>query len=314
MKLEEIGFYSLSDDRAKTSSHTSRLQRCELILTGRCNFKCPYCRGVGGDDLPLEDALNMVELWAKDGLKNIRFSGGEPLLWPDLAELASYAKFCGIQRIAVSSNGSLPLKKYEHLLRWGVNDFSISLDACCAEDCLKMNGSKKDYWDTVINNIRELSKLTYVTVGIVLTIENKDKINEIIQFAQSLGVSDIRVIPAAQDCNHLRDIKINQANSPILKYRLNNLIKGDTVRGLKLTDNHQCPLVLDDMAVMGDFHYPCIIYMREGGQPIGKVGENMREERFQWYKTHNTHADPICSKQCLDVCRDYNNKWREFHI
>jgi sulfatase maturation enzyme AslB (radical SAM superfamily) len=43
--LENIGFYTLSDDRCKNASSTSPLMRCELVLTDACNFKCPYCRG-----------------------------------------------------------------------------------------------------------------------------------------------------------------------------------------------------------------------------------------------------------------------------
>ena len=44
MKLENIGFYTLSDERAKNSSATSPLMRNELIITSLCNFKCLYCR------------------------------------------------------------------------------------------------------------------------------------------------------------------------------------------------------------------------------------------------------------------------------
>ena len=39
-KLENIGFYTLSDERAANTSDTSPMQRCEIILTDRCNFKC----------------------------------------------------------------------------------------------------------------------------------------------------------------------------------------------------------------------------------------------------------------------------------
>lgn len=58
--------------------------------------------------------------------------------------------------------------------------------------------------------------------------------------------------------------------------------------------------------------YSCIIALREGAKPIGKVGPNMRKERFDWFKNHDTYNDPICKKNCLDVCRDYNNKFRSY--
>jgi hypothetical protein len=45
MKLEDIGFYTLSDSRCVSATDTTNLMRCELILTDACNFSCKYCRG-----------------------------------------------------------------------------------------------------------------------------------------------------------------------------------------------------------------------------------------------------------------------------
>ena len=53
--------------------------------------------------------------------------------------------------------------------------------------------------------------------------------------------------------------------------------------------------------------------MREKGDPICKVGSGMRERRVEWAVTHDTYKDDICRKNCLDVCIDYNNKYKEFH-
>jgi hypothetical protein len=55
-------------------------------------------------------------------------------------------------------------------------------------------------------------------------------------------------------------------------------------------------------------HYPCIIYLREAGKPIGRMSKSARRERLRWYGTHDSHKDPICRKNCLDVCVAYNNK------
>ena len=244
--LENIGFYTLSDKRADEASSTSRLFRCELLLTGRCNFKCPYCRRVGGPDLPFEEAAAIVRFWASQGLYAIRFSGGEPLAYPWLRELVWLAKTQGIERIAVSTNGSYPLEQYKELLAAGVNDFSISLDACCAEDGDKMAGGVKGAFYKVIANITALSKLTYVTVGVVLTDDNADNITDIVNFAQSLGVSDIRVIPAAQVSNKLTGFTITEKMKnrfPILKYRIDNIQSGRPVRGLSVGDSNRCGLL-----------------------------------------------------------------------
>ena len=314
MKLQNIGFYTLSDERARSCSPTSPLTRCELILTDKCNFKCPYCRGLRSDcvgTMSLIKAQTIVKLWTLDGLKNIRFSGGEPTLYKDLHVLVKQAKDDGVEHIAISTNGSQSLSEYEDLIYYGVNDFSISLDACCAAFGKKMSGGV-DVWDKVVNNIREISKLTYVTVGIVFTEENVGQAKEIVEFAHELGVADIRVISSAQynqALSGLFDLSDKIINKhPILNYRINNFKNEKNVRGMQKNDNHHCPLVLDDMAVAGDYHFPCIIYMREQGNPIGKVSLNMRQERYEWYKSHDCFEDKICQNNCLDVCIAYNNR------
>lgn len=320
--LNNIGFYTLEDYRAKNVSINSPLWRCELILTNACNFNCLYCRGlVKGlrNAMPLEQAKYIIELWSNDGLKNIRFTGGEPTLYKGLSDLIKYAKKSGIKRIALSTNGSADFDYYKYLYECGVNDFSISLDACCASTGDKMSGGIDGSWDKVTSNIIKISELTYVTVGIVIDENNLSECLRTIKLASFwLGVDDIRIIPSAQ-YNKLLSIVDELSNDlldkhPILNYRVKNIKNGRNVRGIKQTDNHKCPLVIDDMAIVGNYHFPCIIYLRERGKPIGKICNNMRQERIKWYHNHNTFEDNICRNNCLDVCIDYNNKVNEFNL
>lgn len=326
-KLEEIGFYSLSDERCKNTSLTSQMKRCEMIITDYCNFNCAYCRGIKsstwGDrkykQLSLEEVKQNIDYWCEnEPLENIRFSGGEPTLHPDIKEIVKYSKEKGIKRIAISTNGSNKLDLYKELINLGVNDYSISLDACCAEDGDKMSGGVKGSWEIVIKNIQELSKLTYVSVGVVLNEMNIDKTIDTIIFADSLGVSDIRIISAAQynkPIPRLNEIseEIKQ-KYPILRYRIEHFANGINVRGRNENDYEKCPLVLDDSVIAGNYHYSCVIALREGAEPIGEVGPNMRQERLEWFKNNNVNKNPICSKNCLDVCRDYANKYKFYHL
>ncbi len=325
-KLENIGFYTLEDKRAMNLSETSPMWRCEMLLTPRCNFKCPYCRGyksISEDcskDLNKDIALFVLNEWIKDGLRNVRFSGGEPTLYPYLVDLVKHCKSNNVRRIAISSNGSADFDLYERLVEVGANDFSISLDSCCSSFGNAMTGVKGNNWEKVVENIPKISKLTYVTVGVVLTEQNVHQTKDIITFAHNLGVADIRIISAAQYNQLLKGLEgldINILNAhPILKYRVNNLNNGINVRGIKETDCHKCYLVKDDSVVSGNdkeaWHFPCVIAMREGCKAIGKVGTNMRKERIEWFKKHNSFEDPICRKNCLDVCIQYNNRAGEY--
>lgn len=312
MTLDNIGFYTLTNKRAQNvaTCQYPPLSRCEILLTGRCNFRCPYCRHVGGPDISINEVIRTLDLWIKDDLHAVRFSGGEPTLWPELLATIKYASRY-IPRVAISTNGSAPWKQYESLIQAGANDFSISLDACCAADGEQMAGGVPHMWERVIDNIRCLSRQTYVTVGVVLTPDNQNRANEIICLAAQLGVSDIRVIPAAQYAATIKIgvMPLDQSNGyPILRWRWNRFLSGAPVRGITPRDCIKCSLVLDDMAVMGNQHYPCIIYLREGGKAIGAIGPNMREERRSWYESHRSDQDPICSTNCLDFCVQYNNQ------
>ena len=311
--LEDIGFYTLSNERAKNSSGTSPMWRCELIVTDKCNFHCPYCRGLRTDcqgDMPIQRAKYVSQQWIKDGLKHIRFSGGEPTLYPYLDDLIYQCHRARVERIALSTNGSADFEIYHTLCRQGVNDFSISLDACCASVGEAMTGTGGCY-QKVVENIKRLSELTYVTVGVVLTNANIDTVSEIVDFAHNLGVADIRIIPAAQESLCVSKMNFNLEildNHPILKYRLNNLDANRPFRGISKTDCHTCHLLKDDSVIAGQWHFPCIIYLREGGNPIGRIGTNMRQERIDWINKTNTYKDLICKRNCLDVCVDYNNQ------
>ncbi|KKK69347.1 hypothetical protein LCGC14_2934940, partial [marine sediment metagenome] len=305
MKLENIGFYTLSDYRAKNTSMHSPLWRCELILTDKCNFNCIYCRGPKKGfegEILYKEAINILDWCINNKLKNIRFSGGEPTLYPQLDDLIKYCKN-KIEKIAISTNGSSSFEYYKYLIDCGINDISISLDACCSSDGKKICGGIKGGWEIVVENIKKLSILTYVTVGIVFTRDSLYQLKNTIEFALSLGVSDIRIISAAQYNN--KKINLNKPNIgqyPILNYRISNYNNNKNVRGIQKADSNKCFLVLDDITINKNYHFPCIIYMREYGNAIGKLNQNIRQERFNWFKSHNTYDDPICKQNCLDVC------------
>lgn len=153
--------------------------------------------------------------------------------------------------------------------------------------------------------------------GVVFTPDNIPSCLDTIRFAHSLGVADIRIISAAQETNILKTQNFDELEQeildahPILNYRVKNFNKEENVRGMKETDCKRCAIVLDDSVIAGDFHYQCVIALREGA--IGKVGPNMREERFEWFKTHDCFNDPICRESCLDVCIDYSLRVKELN-
>jgi molybdenum cofactor biosynthesis enzyme MoaA len=321
--LESIGFYTLSDERASTASATSPIMRAEILLTDRCNFRCVYCRGVMPilrGDLSDYEAHETLKILFRENLQNIRFTGGEPTLYDhktfiDLVDECVIAK---VQHIAISTNGTADKAYYDTLIGAGVNDFSISLDGACCSVGDVMSGGVSGAWNRVVDNICHIAKYSYVTLGMVFTDKNVDQAVEAVKFADSLGVQDIRVIPSAQYNEALKNLgglpDSFLEKYKILKYRVNNIRAGRAVRGMHKNDFQRCAITLDDLAIAQNYHFPCVIYMREGGEPIGRIGPNMRKERKKWFDVHNTYSDNICRHNCLDVCIDYNNRWSVFHV
>jgi len=102
-------------------------------VTRACNLHCVHCYARAVEckheaELNREQGLAMIDDLALFGVPVILFSGGEPLLHPDLVELASYAVDKGI-RAVVSTNGTLITPgKARELKSIGLSYVGVSLD------------------------------------------------------------------------------------------------------------------------------------------------------------------------------------------
>jgi radical SAM protein with 4Fe4S-binding SPASM domain len=102
-------------------------------VVGHCNLACPHCyasasRRPSDADLDTADGLALIERLAAAGTKVIIFSGGEPLLRPDLLELVAHARALGLVP-QLSTNGVLLDAAAAAKLRdAGVRYVGISID------------------------------------------------------------------------------------------------------------------------------------------------------------------------------------------
>jgi len=80
-------------------------------VTQRCNLACAHCYmeakdRASRDELTGDEARTMIDDIAAMGSPVLLFSGGEPLMRPDLFDLGRYAIAQGL-RVVISSNGTL---------------------------------------------------------------------------------------------------------------------------------------------------------------------------------------------------------------
>ena len=107
-----------------------------ISLTERCNLRCQYCMPEDGVDLTKKDnllttdeLLKLAQIFASEGVKKIRLTGGEPMVRKDIVEIVANLKaITGIETVAMTTNGIVLSKKLEDLKRAGLDVINVSLD------------------------------------------------------------------------------------------------------------------------------------------------------------------------------------------
>ena len=102
-------------------------------VTRACNLNCVHCYAqaverIRDRELAREQAMAVIDDLAEFGSPVILFSGGEPLMRPDLIDIASYAVGKGM-RTVISTNGTLITKDVaKELKEIGLSYVGVSLD------------------------------------------------------------------------------------------------------------------------------------------------------------------------------------------
>jgi len=102
-------------------------------LCMHCNMTCPHCyaaavREPSPTDLSTEEALGVLDQLAAAGVGVVILSGGEPLLRPDLFELAARGRELGLA-VQLSTNGTrIDAATARRLAASGVQYVGVSID------------------------------------------------------------------------------------------------------------------------------------------------------------------------------------------
>ncbi len=108
-----------------------------ISVTDRCNFRCVYCMPLDGlRFLPSSELLSPVEIETviraavAVGFRKFRFTGGEPTLRLDLAEIIERAASVpGVGQLALTTNAMLLDSLAEALKRAGLSRINVHLDS-----------------------------------------------------------------------------------------------------------------------------------------------------------------------------------------
>jgi molybdenum cofactor biosynthesis enzyme MoaA len=102
-----------------------------ISVLGACNLSCPFCHNEGG---PTKGKLDV--LFATDALRiahglgfgRVQFTGGEPLLHPDIGRFIAEARRI-VRDVGITTNGTYLPKRLDELIAVGLYRIHVSLQA-----------------------------------------------------------------------------------------------------------------------------------------------------------------------------------------
>ena len=147
-----------------------------VSVTDRCNFRCVYCMPPGGIEhlahdniLRYEEIFEIVQAAAEQGVREVRLTGGEPLVRKDLPVLVGMlSQIPGIEEVSLTTNGLLLEKYAESLAEAGLKRVNISLDTLDNERFARITrgGSLETAWRGI--EAAERYGLTPIKINVVL--------------------------------------------------------------------------------------------------------------------------------------------------
>ncbi len=146
---------------ALVDGHGRRIGDLRVSVTDRCNFRCQYCMPAEGlpwldreSVLTFEEIERVVGLLADMGVRDLRLTGGEPLVRRDFPKLAARLVPL-VDELSVTTNGFLLERDAEALVRAGVSRFNVSIDSLQRDRFYEM--TRRDALDRVLTGLEVLA-------------------------------------------------------------------------------------------------------------------------------------------------------------
>ena len=161
------------------------------LTTNECNLRCRHCYQDAGSrktkELTTAEAEKMIGEIAKAGFKIMIFSGGEPLMRPDIYHLVSHAAKAGLRPV-FGTNGTLLTEETARKLKdCGAAAMGISVDSLNEEKHNDFRGCS-DAFRLTMEGIENCKK-----VGLPFQIHttvldwNQAEVSDIIDFSVNVG-------------------------------------------------------------------------------------------------------------------------------
>ncbi|MFA6217644.1 MAG: radical SAM protein [Candidatus Omnitrophota bacterium] len=172
-----------------------RLSEVIISITNRCNLQCAMCQ------IPLRAAPEMTTPELKGLIedivdlhpRSIVFSGGEPLMRPDIGELIAFANQRKVNTCLTSNGTMITDQTAAMLASSGVGVVNVSIEGGQEiHDALRGRGNYKKAVDALENLRRHKIETTIATMVCNL---NFGSLSEVMELAARFGVTTVKFQP-----------------------------------------------------------------------------------------------------------------------
>jgi len=198
-KVDPVSFLQVEKEEPFTYQYSAPL-RMDLAVTFRCQNDCVHCYAGGPHETAELNTLQwkqVIDRLSDIGVFILTFTGGEPTLSDDLAELLLYAQNKGMVTGLITNGRRLKDKSYvETLEKAGLDFAQFTLESHKPKIHDSMTGAKGS-WKETVEGIKNASQSkVYVTTNSTLSNYNAPDFLDTVDFIKSLNV-------AAFGCNSL---------------------------------------------------------------------------------------------------------------
>lgn len=335
------------------------IHRVTIFVTYRCNLDCPYCKTIARSPEELaerpqkgrsHDLASFAELLdslqggppahrtGSEGelrplgpsLRHLHFTGGEAALSRDLPAMLALARSRGVERLSLTSNGTLPVERYRALVEAGLDELRLSLDADNALLGQELTGRSRA-WERTVATARALGedRSFYFILNAVVAKANRSRVADLVAFLLTLRPDDIKLITSVDEKEELGDFPGAREQLlaieallapypaeafPLLRRKLGTVFSPEAIGLTSGGEDWRCYIPLTERTVDRTHYYPCSVYLRENGAPLGELTDSpdvQRARTARFVREGDCQRDPICRRYCLHCTRAFNDRANE---
>jgi cyclic pyranopterin phosphate synthase len=177
---------------AMVDSFGRKVTGLRIALTPRCNLRCIYCHHEGEvkpeKEMPAEMVVSVARAAAELGVRSLKFTGGEPLLRRDLADLLS--QMPQDLDISLTTNGVFLAEQARNLAEAGLDRVNVSLDSLNPKTYRAITGCQEGDLERVLAGIdaAKIAGLWPLKLNVVVLKKNEREILELIEFSREQGL------------------------------------------------------------------------------------------------------------------------------